>query len=388
MRCKCSIVRALSFVHCISPCMHSDPSSVVSFSDVLYNNNELVAALSNALTDRGVFVAQVGETNFLSDPSREFSREAVLDDFFIRQLKENGFAKVHEYEDFHGGFLGVWGYMIAFKDEWTNQRWFAPVALVNLDIRNRLLPSVSAESTLRYFDGATMQGFQYVSRIHEELFCRKNPTPFMCEHGHGYNPNVANVPASSLEVRTGEEEGIFTKVSIANGTYIEAEDAVNSIAVNPCSREVIDAMMSEDNSGPSKALSSYPYATSHYFYGDAGYSLDTSALSFTSHGCNGTYQIGPRTVATEMTASPYHFPLELERGPLEENAWNPFIDRNHMVLLRKSQVTTRPVPAGTPVLGNHLSRRSDNWKWHLTRLRAQCLHQGLAENEHDGPTLR
>jgi spermidine synthase len=74
-----------------------DPTSVVDFSDMLYDNEDFAGAISNALGKEGVFVLQVGEGDDEDDPPEVYGNERRL--FAFRQhLLENGFRTVTEYD--------------------------------------------------------------------------------------------------------------------------------------------------------------------------------------------------------------------------------------------------------------------------------------------------
>ena len=67
----------------------------------------------------------------------------------------------------------------------------------------RTLRTKSGNSPLRYFDGATMISYQAPSRTIEDVFCKRQPTPFGCgDDEFNFDPELPNVPTSSMEVRT------------------------------------------------------------------------------------------------------------------------------------------------------------------------------------------
>jgi spermidine synthase len=73
-----------------------DPSSVVEFSDLLYDNDKLMAAFSTALGEGGIFVVQVGESESPRDdrPS-DFGKENRLLQF-RQHLIDMGFLTIVE----------------------------------------------------------------------------------------------------------------------------------------------------------------------------------------------------------------------------------------------------------------------------------------------------
>jgi len=300
---------------------------------VLYNNDELTAAISRALTDEGVFVAQVGQAEFLVDPAIEYTRESVLDDSFIPHLLRHGFMKIREYEDFHGGFMGIWNFMIAFKDTGSSENWYASQSQIDLEIRKRLIPTRSGESPLRYFDGATMKGLSHPSRSAEEVFCRKADSPPFCDMGHGYDPERHNIPSDALEVKA---SGVALKEAAPEGSYVAIDDAVRSMSVLPHTRRLTKIMGGISDKW--KTFESYPfrqgYATDYFGYPAHG--ADSVVTAFANSGCNGTDNI----------RSP---PQPRGASSLDGYANNIYIDRNYHHLFSTRSVS-KDVSAGEELL--------------------------------------
>ena len=180
----------------------SDPSSIVEFSDMLYNNNEFFQAIMNALRTGGIFVAQVGIEDNMDDPPSCYYKDS-FDNTYIRLLTDVGFKAVFDYSESHAGFEEAWGFYIAFDNISTKKNWYSNQVEVDLEIRKRMMSTVSPTETgtpFRFFDGATMMEYQFPDRVGEELFCRSIPTPRSCLDGHGFDPYRPNVPITSFEV--------------------------------------------------------------------------------------------------------------------------------------------------------------------------------------------
>jgi hypothetical protein len=88
-----------------------------------------------------------------------------------------------------------------------------------------------------YFDGPTMIHFQFPSRIVEDVWCRddydENDITYC--RGHGYDPDIVNVPLSSFVVGSSlvanGGRGVFTTRQIQKGSYIFVDDCVSGIIV-------------------------------------------------------------------------------------------------------------------------------------------------------------
>ena len=123
------------------------------------------------MNEEGVFIAQTGVAAALDDPAAVNSREKHSY-IFQNRLREAGYETIKTYEDAHGGFLGVWGFFVAFASRTSKLRWYANEAEVNLAIKKRMRSTTKGQSPLVFFDGATMQSYQYPSRADEVVFCR------------------------------------------------------------------------------------------------------------------------------------------------------------------------------------------------------------------------
>lgn len=183
---------------------------------MLYKNPTFTDALNHALTEKGVLVAQIGMTDDPGNPQRElyYSGQSLVS--FIDNLRGSGFSALTEYSEAHCAFMGPWTYLAAFKSVDSVARWQASPAEVDLEIARRV------SQPLRFFDGATMQGYQEASRIAEDVFCLSNPTPAHCELGHGFDPAIAN-----------DNEP---------GSYMDLERAVHSAFVSPSTISIIRSM--------------------------------------------------------------------------------------------------------------------------------------------------
>ena len=113
--------------------------------------------------------------------------------------------------------------------------WFANEAVVNLKIRQRILPTKDGQSSLRHFDGATMKTYQYPSKASTEVFCRDPLTPESCLEGSGFNPEIPNIPAHLLHGRT---ESIHSTVDSPQSSFLGLETAVHAIHLDSKATEI------------------------------------------------------------------------------------------------------------------------------------------------------
>lgn len=161
---------------------------------------------------------------------------------------------------------------MAFKSFDSRADWFVDPSLVDLKIRKRLIPTISGESSLRYFDGATMLSYMYPSKTSETVFCRRSSKPAICEAGHGFDPERRNLPLSILEVKQsslGEYagRGVFAKEDIPHLSYVGLDKSIHIVYMNPSTYDIIVGMekhwTSEDFFG--EVLEIYTHGYGHSF---------------------------------------------------------------------------------------------------------------------------
>lgn len=356
-----------------------DPLDMVEFSNILLGSDRFVEALDNSLTEEGVFVAQMGE-EIQHDPNNIFFE----DHSFIAKLLQKDFSSVKLYNEMHGGFFGVWQFMVAMKSFDSRVAWYSNQAEADYALRKRIVASVDgADWPLRYFDGATLMTYQYASRVAETMFCTAGPAHPLCSRQHGYDPDTNNIAVSALEVKEsnikGAGRGVFFKEDFSAGTYTSIDEGSHNIMFMPFSTRIIQLLSKLDYTNQWKTFDFYMfgYGFAHDFYGDVGYSVDASIMTFINHGCNGTYNMGSNTSVTEITADLDEMPPELSKNVIESSVLNVFVDRNHFIYLNGLDTLLRDVKAGEELKDNYLGYlHNENWRSGVSDYRAQCLSQG------------
>lgn len=163
-----------------------DPQDNVPFADILYTNEGFIKTLYNALTDNGIMVMQLGESAENLGPPEEISRNSKRA-FVMHAFERIGFAHVHIYEEGNCYFRGPWSYAVAMKSDENESLWYRSSAEINVDIRKRILPTISGKPALKNFDGTLMESYQNPPKSFELVYCRATPVPDSCKYLLGHD---------------------------------------------------------------------------------------------------------------------------------------------------------------------------------------------------------
>jgi hypothetical protein len=222
---------------------NSDPEDDIPFASALYNDYDFVETLFNALTEDGVIVLQLGESPYHDSPASQFTKSKRREDL-IDILVEVGFESLHLYEDGNCGFDGSWTFIVAAKDKENDMRWYMRHAGVEVEIRKRILRTVSGAPALKYFDGSIMQTYQFPHKVFEVVFCRKEPKPASCL----MDVSRDNIPLSDFEVKMsgvgdGSGRGVYTKVDIKQGSAISMKEQARPVHIPASSLALVHKYM-------------------------------------------------------------------------------------------------------------------------------------------------
>lgn len=230
----CLNIAKINFLYCSCLPAKSDPDSKTPFSDVLYNNKEFVTALNNALTEDGIFILQTGVAADGKEFPARFHDETSHERILKQNLEAEGFARIYEYEDAHGGFLDIWTFMISFKSLKSERRWFANQAQIDIELHSRVMPTKLGSSPFRYFDGATMVSFQLPSRVASDFKCKMDAHPSYCDGNNGFDADFDHLNSSSMV-----DLGVS---AIRPGSYIGLDQAVNALEVQLTTMNVAEKL--------------------------------------------------------------------------------------------------------------------------------------------------
>ena len=127
--------------------------------------------------------------------------------------------------------------MVACKSDDCDWNWNLNHAGVETQIHSRLRSTKSGTSSLKHFDGATMERYQLPNKQWERFFCRRTPRMKSCEIANGFDKKKKNVPVGEFQVKTsgyGENSGrgVYAKRSVLEGAYISLETAIKKLYFN------------------------------------------------------------------------------------------------------------------------------------------------------------
>jgi hypothetical protein len=251
-----------------------------------------------------------------------------------------------------------------------------------------------------------MVSYQVPPKAMEIVYCRQVPIPKECEAGeYTYDLEAPNFPLDSFEVKMsggGENagRGVFAKVDIPRDAYLSAETSCHQVHFMPPTLELIEAMNNETyaeiNSRivPVEAYMHGYGCTSRSFVscvcfctvircpalsdsfmlcvmlqGEREVFVDSGALTFVNHGCNGTYNIGQETDFDESTVNLDALP-DIVSGK-NSAKYSPMIERH---LFHSPVHALRDIKAGEEIFDNYLAFTSEeeSWKQDVTDLRELC----------------
>ena len=186
------------------------------------------------LSDSGILVVQLG---------RDYSFLSVTP-LLVDILAKVGFQSIVFYQGSGGRFGGPWGFAVVMKDWDTRSNWFRSSAEVDLQIHRRTLRTTKSAFPFHFFDGASMMKYQAPSRKLESAWCQIYPQN--CLDGHGYNPELENIPASAFEVKPSViakgGRGVFAKQFISKGSVVAMDDCVHAMHIPSTTFELMQDM--------------------------------------------------------------------------------------------------------------------------------------------------
>jgi hypothetical protein len=199
-------------------------------------NRVFLESSFRALRAEGIWVGQVDAITTSHSP--EIGKFACL----MRRLERAGFESLLDYavpnSIMNNDAAETSSIVVALKNSDSRAQWFQNEAQVSLALATRLVIPSSVSMPL-HFDGATMMQYQFTSRIVEEAWCSPRRTArntmdnVWCQRGHGFSPDLVNIPTLHLSVRPSTVanggRGVYSTQRIPLGSTLALDDYVNHI---------------------------------------------------------------------------------------------------------------------------------------------------------------
>jgi len=358
-----------------------DPQDDVPFAKVLYNSIRFAKSLYNSLNDDGVIVFQVGaspDSDSGSDESIDQMKAALQ-----KNLETIGFHSMHLYEESHGQFEEPWSFLVAMKSKEGRKNWFSNIAQTDLEIHSRILRTYSDKPNLKYFDGATVQSYQYPHRVFQGVFCRAEPKPDSCYYLDSEEEKENLVSMSDLEVKmsSASEEsgrGIYAKIDIKEGSFIGMQNSPENLYFAPSTVKGMNSVFEHDKGSVVEEVLDYMDGygwQSNLMGGEEEYGVDSGIHTFVNHGCKGTFNIDTvvsnNTYYTEETTDLDGFKKQVNEY---DAVFDPYVDRHLFSILNEYDVAIRDIKAGEEILCNYMSftTKVEHVETEVKQLKAMC----------------
>ena len=262
---------------------------------------------------------------------------------------------------------------VAFKDYTSRRRWYQTEAEAQIQIHKRGLGKLS-------LDASAMTSFQVPSKAHENAFCKVNGNEcdFDFPSDHTTLPmSYFNVRKSAVSDSAGR--GLFAAQDIPRHTLIALDLQVQNFHVLPLTWEIIDHLYyKKRNEWSNKLFQGLLFFIQGYGYGsqllgETHWTIDSSILLFSNHGCNCTYNYGIESLSplSEDTVSLEYMPDEFDGS--EASPYSPFQERHLRAYSGLGDYTLHEIKQGEEILTNYLSFVDPSeWEEEVEILRSQC----------------
>ncbi len=154
------------------------------------------------------------------------------------------------YNQVRRGFRDPWTFMVACKSHTCRRNWYSNQASVDARIHYNLRRTKSGVSSLIYFDGATMSGYQMPSKKWETMFCKHYPNTKSCKFANGFDKKTKNIPITDFEVKMSavgknSGRGVYVKNDVPKGSFISLETAIMKVHFNHDATKTIEIYAEE-----------------------------------------------------------------------------------------------------------------------------------------------
>jgi len=212
-------------------------------SERLYDDGQFIDSLFNSLSDDGIIAIKVGMAPNLHDPRADMGSYRQREKLF--QLIENHdeAAAMFVYEEAHCGWSEPKSFIVVCKNSNCRSNWYASTDVIDYEIYDRIVHTISENSPLIHFDGATQHSYIVPPKAWETVYCRREPTPFECDYlqldqtkdiyEFEIEEEESDFAINTVVTEGGEEiNTIYATCDIPKGSYIMPEDLTASFSIH------------------------------------------------------------------------------------------------------------------------------------------------------------
>ena len=330
-----------------------DPESDKTvISDRLYSDANFLDALLSSLSDDGVISIKVGTAPNIHDPRADKGVHYIREKMF--QLLENhkDVNTMFVYEESHCGFNEPRAFLTVCKSYDCRRNWYASNDVIDYQIYERIVDTVSGQSALVHFDGATQHSYQIPPKAWETVYCRREPTPFECAYIHldptkeifELYPDNEDESDFAIVEETNESGETTTKiiaeVDMPKGSYIMPDDLAASFIITDESKaNLVDNTKITDTGKVTVIEDFLDYVADH------GHRSSSGAAGLTYVEVGGTFLIRKTKDDSEVNVGRWVPKHPSGKVPV----YSPVYDR-HMLSFDVFMVATRDIKKGEEIV--------------------------------------
>lgn len=234
----------------------------------MHNDPDFMNSIMNALSEDGTMSIYIGEPHTIHDARADLGSTASRERFF-KDLEANpATGAMFVYEESHCGLDEPCAFLAVCKNSQCRDNWFAESMVIDYEMNVRIKETKSSKPNLLLFDGATQHSYQITPRAWEDVYCRREPTPFECAY-RGldltkdlYEMDLENESESSFryEVETvdgKEKTSIYATTDIPKGSYIMPSDVAASFTIGERSLKNLQSNVEIDDTGDVSVIKNF-----------------------------------------------------------------------------------------------------------------------------------
>ena len=135
-----------------------------------------------------------------------------------------------------------WSYIVALKDYKSRADWYRTGPELQIALQQGLYRTKSGQTSLRYFDAATMISYQTPSKAQETTYCRGEENQSKCDKSVGVHLDLDYLRVGKSGVGESAGRGLFAVRDIPFNATIALDIAAQSFHVPPSTLTVVESL--------------------------------------------------------------------------------------------------------------------------------------------------